>query len=339
MTDARATPGGGQADLGDDQAPVRWGILGTAHIAAGNFLPSLRAAGGGIAQAVASRSLAAARDFADRHGVLRAVEGYGELLEAGDIDAIYVPLPNGMHAEWTIAGLRAGKAVLCEKPLACSLAEAEDILAVARDTGGLLWEAFVYPFHQQTRRLLEIVESGELGRVGEIRSVFNAQIPNPEDARWDPSLAGGALNDLGCYCIHFASTVFAETPSRARAMETLTERGVDLTTQGILEYPSGRRLTFSCSFDFIWEAGATISGTDGLIHITNPFHAREGDYIEIVRGDRREREAYPSTAPTFTAALRHINAAIRGDEEPLHLAIHDTLPAATGMELVRRDAR
>jgi predicted dehydrogenase len=299
----------------------------------------LRAAGGGTAQAVASRSLASAQAFAAKHGVERAVEGYAALLDADDLDAVYIPLPNGMHAEWTIAALRAGKAVLCEKPLSASLPEAEQILAVARETGGLLWEAFVFPFHEQTRRVLQIVGSGELGRVGEIRTVFNARIANPDDVRWDPDLAGGALNDLGCYCVHLGTILLGETPTRALAMETPTERGVDLTTQAILEYPSGRRLTLSCSFDLVWEAGATVAGTQGALLITNPFHATDGDFIEIRTGGPALREEWPSVSPTFTPALRRINAAIVGHEAPQHLAVSDALPTATGMELIRQCAR
>jgi predicted dehydrogenase len=282
--------------------------------------------------------MASAQAFAAQQNVGRAVEGYHALLEADDVDAIYVPLPNGMHAEWTEAALRAGKAVLCEKPLASSLAQAEAVAAVVRETGGLLWEAFVFPFHEQTSRVLEIVGSGELGQLGEIRAYFNAQIPNPSDVRWDPELAGGALNDLGCYCIHLGTIFFGETARRAQAMQTLTERGVDLTTQGILEYPSGRRLTFSCSFETVWEAGATIAGTRGTLSISNPFHATPGDYLEIRTGGHTLREEHSSVSPTFTDALRHINAAIRGEEAPRHLAMTDALSTATAMELVRRAA-
>jgi predicted dehydrogenase len=283
--------------------------------------------------------LRSAQEFAQTQAIERAIEGYDALLEADDVDAIYIPLPNGMHAEWTIKALRAGKAVLCEKPLACSLEEAEEILRAVRETGCLLWEAFVFPFHEQTRRILQIVESGEIGEIGEIRSHFNAQMTNPDDVRWDPELAGGALNDIGCYCVHLGSIVLGEVPTRAAAMQTLTERGVDLTTQGILEYPSGRRLTFSSSFALQLDRGATIGGTGGHVVITNPFHAEPGDYIEVVAGKASRREELPASRPTFTAAIRHINDAIREREEPRHLALTDALPTATGMDLIRRSAR
>jgi predicted dehydrogenase len=318
---------------------VRWGVLSTARIAASNFLPSLRAAGGGSARAVASRSLQSAEEFARKQDIERPIEGYEGLLEADDIDAVYIPLPNSLHAEWTIKALQAGKAVLCEKPLACSLAEAEQVLTVARDTGRLLWEAFVFPFHEQTHRIVQILESGEIGEIGEIRAHFNAQMTNPKDVRWDPQLAGGALNDIGCYCVHLGTTLLGETPTRAVGMETLTERGVDETTQAILEYPSGRRLTLSSSFALQLDTGATIGGTGGHLYASNPFHARSRDYFEVVTGKSSQRQEYPSTDPTFTSALRHINAAIMGQEEPRHLALTDGLPTATGMELIRRSAR
>ena len=127
--------------------------------------------------------------------------------------------------------------------------------------------------------------------------------------------------------------------TRAVAMETVTERGVDLTTQGILEYPSGRRLTFSSSFALQLDRGATIGGTNGHLTVPNPFHAEPGDYLEIVTGDRSRREERPPSHPTFGDALRHINGAVAGQEEPRHLALTDALPTATAMELIRRSAR
>src|SRR5215470_15921024 len=126
--------------------PVRWGIISTANIARGQFLPGLRAAGG-VPAAVAGRDLGRAQAWAEQHGVDRAVAGYQALIDDPDIDALYIPLPNSLHAEWTVKALRAGKPVLCEKPLCGTLAETEQVLAVARETGTLLWEAFVFPSH------------------------------------------------------------------------------------------------------------------------------------------------------------------------------------------------
>ena len=208
--------------------PIRWGIVGTANIARAQFLPGLREAGGGRAASVASRDRAKAEAYATAHGIDQGIEGYQALVESPDIDAVYVALPNALHAEPTIAALRAGKAVLCEKPLSVGAAQTKDVLDVAATAARPLWEAFVFPFQAQHQRLVRLLEDGAIGEPAELYSAFHFLLSNPANIRMDAALGGGALADVGCYPIRLAFELFGagagagsrragERPRRGRA--------------------------------------------------------------------------------------------------------------------------
>jgi predicted dehydrogenase len=170
---------------------VRWGILGTASIAGSAFLPALRETGDGVPVAVGSRDLERGRAWATEQLVARAVEGYDAVIADPDVEAVYIPLPNGLHADWTIAALEAGKTVLCEKPLCGTVEETERVLAAARSAAGSLWEAFVFPFHEQMDRVRELLAGGTIGEVREIQSRFHFVLDDPGDIRLFSDLAGG----------------------------------------------------------------------------------------------------------------------------------------------------
>ncbi|HZU13457.1 MAG TPA: Gfo/Idh/MocA family oxidoreductase [Chloroflexota bacterium] len=314
---------------------VRWGVMSTANIAAGNFLPSLRASGNGMAAAVASRSLEAAQDFARRQDIPQAVEGYGALLQDDSLDAIYIPLPNNLHAEWTIASLRAGKAVLCEKPLCLTVEETERVLAVARETGRLLWEAFVFPFNRQSARLREILDSGAIGEPAEVMSTFHFRLTRTTDIRLNPETGGGALYDVGCYSIRLADLVFGVTPDRAAGMMTRTDSGVDATTEAVLNYPDRGRLVLSCSIALSYDTQSAVAGTEGEIRLSQPFHPLPDATLRLTTRGETHIERLGTEEPTFTEAVRAMNAAILGQSAPEHLAINEALPVAVGMQLIR----
>src|SRR5579875_2469189 len=186
---------------------VRWGILGTANIARAQFLPALRQAGG-AASAVAGRDAARAETYARENGIDRAITGYQALIDDPDIDVLYIPLPNSLHAEWTIRALEAGKPVLCEKPLCGTLRDAQRVLGAARQTGTLLWEAFVFPFQPQMAAIEKLVADGVIGELKEIKSNFHFMVRSPSNIRMSRELEGGALNDVGCYPIRLAQLMF-----------------------------------------------------------------------------------------------------------------------------------
>ena len=312
-------------------AQVRWGIIGTANIARAVFLPGLRQAGGDAA-AVAGREAGRAGQFARDNGIGRGVTGYQALIEDPDIDALYIPLPNALHAEWTIRALEAGKPVLCEKPLCGTLPDTERVLTSARQTGTLLWEAFAFPFHAQLARLRRLIADGAIGDLMEIKSNFHFAVTRPDNIRLSRELEGGALLDVGCYPVRLAAELFGAAHESAWATASRGGQGVDVDTWGVLGYPAGRRLLLSCGFGRSYDAFTTLEGTAGQIHVTNPFHPGPGDSY-LVKAGRDEPRRYPAAPEelSFTALTRHINGVLRGEEEPRLLAVDTALPVARGL--------
>lgn len=310
---------------------VRWGIIGTANIARAAFLPGLRRAGG-VAAAVAGRDAERAGQYAREHGIERAVTGYQRLIDDPAVDALYIPLPNSLHAEWTIRALQAGKPVLCEKPLCGTLAETERVLAVARDTGTLLWEAFVFPFHPQFSKVTGLLADGAIGELREVQSNFHFNVGRPDNIRLSRDLDGGALNDVGCYPVRLALELFGSGHQSAWAAAEWGGQDVDTETRGSLGFAGGRRLLLSCSMRRSYDTFTSLQGTGGQIHLSNPFHPGPGDRLEVLAAGAEAR-SYPAAGdePSFTAAIRHIQAAVRGEEAPRQLATEVSLASALAL--------
>jgi len=310
---------------------VRWGILGTANIARAQFLPGLREAGG-TAAAVAGRDAGRAEQYARDNGVARAVGGYQNLVDDPGVDALYVALPNSLHAEWTLRALAAGRPVLCEKPLCGNLQDTVRVLDAARQTGTLLWEAFVFPFHRQIAQVRDVVADGAIGELMEIKSNFHFQLSNPGNIRYSRELEGGALNDVGCYPIRLAAEFFGAQHQAAWAGAVWGGDGVDVDTWGVLEYPDGRRLHLSCGLGRAYDTYSSLEGTAGRIVLSNPFHPGPADSYQVI-ASRAEPVGCPATAgePSFTAAIRHINAVLAGEEEPRLLAVDTALGTAQAL--------
>ena len=311
--------------------PVRWGIISTANIARGQFLPGLRAAGG-IPAAVAGRDLGRAQAWAEQHGVDRAVAGYQALIDDPDIDALYVPLPNSLHADQTIKALRAGKPVLCEKPLCGTLAEAEQVLAVAGETGTLLWEAFVFPFHAQFAAVQKLLADGAIGELLEIQSDFHFMVGNPANIRLARDLDGGALNDVGCYPVRIALELFGAGHTDAWATAVWGGHDVDVDTQGSLGFPGGRRLLLTCGMRRAYDTFTRLLGTAGQIQLTNPFHPGRGDsYTVLTDGEPPRTLDAGAAEPSFTGMIRHIQNVLHGGEAPRQLALDTSLASARAL--------
>ncbi|MEP7023444.1 MAG: Gfo/Idh/MocA family oxidoreductase, partial [Actinomycetota bacterium] len=314
-----------------EKQPVRWGIIGTANIARGAFLPGLRAAGG-VAAAVAGRELGRAQQWASEHGVEQGVAGYQTVIDDPSIDALYIPLPNSLHAEWTIKALQAGKPVLCEKPLCGSLAEVDSVLAVARETGTLLWEAFVFPFHDQFAQVRKLLADGAIGELREIQSNFGFPVSRPENIRLSADLDGGALNDVGCYPVRLALELFGAGHTGAWAAANWGGRGVDVEMVGSLGFPGGQRLLLSSSMRRSFDTFSRLLGTGGQIQLTNPFHPRAGDHFEVLTdGEPARTIDAGATEPSFTNAIRHVQAVLRGEQAPRQLALDTSLASAQAL--------
>jgi predicted dehydrogenase len=316
--------------------PVHWGILGTANIARAAFLPALRATGTGVAWAVGGRDRQRTAAFAREQGIHHAYLGYEAVLDDPRVDAVYIALPNTLHEEWTLRAIERGKAVLCEKPLAPTQEAVRRVLASARTRGALLWEAFVFPFQPQWRRIEEWLSEGRIGAVQEIQSTFHFRVRRADNIRWDRQLAGGSLNDVGCYPVHLAHRIW-KTPSTAHlAVARPAPTGVDAECSGVVTFGPREWLVFSAAMTRDYDTETRILGETGSIRLTNPFHPGPGDYVELWRGDRLvRREALAGDSLSFKPALQHIHAVLRGDASPEHLAVHDAEPTAATLAAIR----
>jgi len=263
---------------------VQWGILGCARIAATAVIPGIQGSINGEVLAVASRNLEKAEEYAGKFGIPRPYGSYEELLEDPEIQAVCVPLPNGLHREWTVKAAEKGKHVLCEKPIACSAADAQDMSEVCRQHGVLLMEAFAQRFHPQYQRVEELIQEGRIGRILRITAAMSRSVYPADDIRMNPNLGGGALMDLGCYCINTARHLVGTEPVLVFATQEIGESGVDERTTGTLYFPGGEILQFDTNLymeEKHFEQGCTVSGEKGSIHIPQAF-----SQVELLRFGR-----------------------------------------------------
>jgi D-xylose 1-dehydrogenase (NADP+, D-xylono-1,5-lactone-forming) len=250
---------------------LRWGIMGTGNIA-GQFAAGMAGAQRGEIGAVGSRSEASAKSFAERFGVANVHGSYEQLLADKTVDAIYLSLPNSMHHEWTLKSLAAGKHVLCEKPIAISAAQAEEMFDAAQKAGRILAEGFMYVSHPQTKAILQTIRSGAIGAVRIVRTSFCFRTNKLEgNIRFRRDMAGGALMDVGCYCLHFSRLIMGAEPQSVHATAKMHESGVDEMTAGVLGFADGAAATFSCGTRVQADNTATICGTDGYLEIGWPW--------------------------------------------------------------------
>ena len=252
---------------------VKWGVLGVAKIATEKVIPAMQRGERCEVAALASRDLSRAAAAAKSLGISKAYGSYEALLYYSDIEAIYNPLPNELHAEWSARALAAGKHVLCEKPIALDAAEAEKLIAARDASGKLAAEAFMVRFHPQWRCAREIVRSGEIGDVGAIQTMFAYRLLDPANVRNRPP-GGGALYDIGCYAILIARYIFGAEPTRVVAsLDIDPDFGTDRLASALIEFPGGRHLTFSAATQLSGQQRVTIAGTAGRIEIPIPFNA------------------------------------------------------------------
>lgn len=312
---------------------LRWGVLGTANIARAQFLPAL-AESGGRAVVVGSRDGEHAARWASEHGVDRGVAGYEAVLADPQVQAVYVPLPNPLHAQWAIAALAAGKAVLCEKPLCLDATQTEEVLQAAAGAAQPLWEAFVFPFQAQHQRVRALIADGAIGELREIVSAFHFPLGRPDDARLSAQMGGGALADVGCYPMRLAHELFGSEPTAATVSAVHGDE-VEVDAAATLDYPGGRRLLLTCGFQRASDTTTLLLGTEGTLRLDNPFHPGASDTIELRRGGEVVVERPTVDARSFTAALRHIWAAVAGQEAPRQTAADSALPVAHALAMAQ----
>lgn len=288
--------------------PVSWGILGPGRIATSLARGARLTPETSRIVAVASRDQARARLFADEFGVERVHGTYGALLADPAVEAVYITLPNSFHHPWTMRAIAAGKHVLCEKPYTRRPAEVEEAFDAAERAGVVLSEGFMWRHRPQTRRLLEL-----LPRIGELRAIqatFSFALTDPHDLRAQPTLDGGSLMDVGCYCVSAARLLAGEEPQRVSGEQVIGQTGVDVRFAGILRFPSGVLAEFVSGFDAD-HVGLEAIGSEGSISVPEPFPGSAGRIV--VNGEAIAAEA----GDPYRFELEDLAAAIRGRGAPL----------------------
>jgi predicted dehydrogenase len=252
---------------------VRWGILSTANIGMTKVTPAIQQAENCEVVAIASRSEEQAQGAAKQLGIPGFYASYEALLEADEVDAVYIPLPNNLHHEWTIKAAATGKHVLCEKPISLSAAEGEEMAAACEEAGVKLEEAFMYRHHPTWVEAVRLLGSGAIGELQAVQSWFSYFNDDPNNIRNRVQLGGGAIMDIGCYCINLSRMLFEAEPTRVEAaVRRDPTMGIDIVSSAVLEFPGGGQATFTCSTQAEDYQRVHIVGTDGRIDIEIPFN-------------------------------------------------------------------
>ena len=310
---------------------LRWGILSTANI-------TKKLLGSGHDQqfvAVGSRDLGRAQAFASEHAVARAHGSYEELLADPEVDAIYNPLPNSLHVEWSIKALEAGKHVLCEKPMSRHPDEVDRAFDVAEREGRVLEEAFMWRHHPQVARTRELIAAGDIGDLRVIRAAFAFVAADPNDIRLQADLDGGGLMDVGCYCVSGCRTLASAEPVRGYAEYIPGGNGVDVALAATLRFPGDVVAHFDCGVSYLGGDQLEAVGSEGSVFLDDPWHGREA-VIELRRNGLVERiETGP--ANSYALELADFEAAVRGEDPPL-LTRADAVAQARAIEALYTSA-
>lgn len=321
--------------------PVRIGILGAARIAPMAIVRPAKNVSAAKIVAVAARDRARAAEFAQKQGIERVHDSYEALISDPDIDAIYNPLPNSLHAKWTLAAIAAGKHVLCEKPFTANADEAVTVAAAADQSKLVVMEAFHYRYHPLALRVREIIDSGELGILNKVETYMCFPLPKFSDIRYRHDLAGGALMDAGCYAVHMARFFGREEPRIVSAQAKLRTPDVDRAMRAEVQYPSGHMGSITCSM-WSWtllKMSARIVGDKGEARVFNPIAPQFYHRLTVIAGGKKRVEKL-SRRPTYEYQLEAFCAAIQSGAPVLtppsdavaNMRVIDAIYLAAGMQ-------
>ena len=312
---------------------VAWGVISTARIN-GLVLEGAAQSDEVDVVAVASRDLSRGEEFAREHGIETAHCSYEALLEDDSVEAVYIPLPNSMHVDWSVRALDAGKHVLCEKPLSRRPEEVGRAFDAAKAADRLLMEAFMWRHNPQTLRVSELIAECAIGEVRLIRASFSFYLKDPTNVRMLPDLDGGSLMDLGCYCVSGSRLFAGGEPERAFST-AVTGNGVDVRFAGTLAFAGNVLATFDCGFDVTARHDLEVVGTEGSLYLRDPWHCRKPG-IER-RGDGEVETISIDPANSYRLELEDMSRAIRDGGEPL-LGRDDAVGQARAIEALYRSA-
>jgi D-xylose 1-dehydrogenase (NADP+, D-xylono-1,5-lactone-forming) len=300
---------------------LRWGLLSTARINKA-LIPPLRLSQRNKLLAVASRTQEKADAYAREHKIKRAYGSYEALLADPEIDVIYNPLPNHLHAEWTIKALEAGKHVLCEKPIALTLAELDAMAAAAQKHGRIVAEAFAYRSHPEMNKIKEIIDSGKLGRVRLVHGSFTFVMTKQDDVRWDPQMGGGSLWDIGCYPLSFTRAVLGCEPLEVFGWQETGPTGIDDTFAGQMRFPGQVFAQLDCSFRIPYHVFMEIVGDEGTLNIPQPFNSMEKKLLYLTQGEKTTTITVKGPDPYLGEVEDFADAILLG--KPLRMSMEDS---------------
>jgi len=340
---ANVTGLGQSIDMTTPKRKVRWGILGYAKIAYEHLIPALQRAQNSEFFAISSRDPAKIEECRKKFNPSRCHASYHDLLHDPDVDAVYIPLPNSQHRQWTIEAAEHGKHVLCEKPIAMNAAECRDMIGACAANKVRLMEAFMYRYTHRTRKIQEILRSGELGEIHFISASFRYLIKRPNPVRLKPELGGGALYDVGCYPVNFIGMVadeiarnrtdrvdaVADAPESVKVAR-FDEDGVDLSFSALLKYPGDLLASLHCGFNTNLRLRAEIVGTKGVLDVPEPFFDNPGHLTLTKHNEPREIPVEESDR--YRYEVEDFSDAILQDREP-HFKLTETL---RNMEILDR---
>jgi len=324
--------------------PLRIGVLGAARIAPAAVVGPGRRVEGVEVVAVAARDVDRARAFATKHSIPRVVDTYEHLVADPDIDAVYNPLPNGLHGRWTMAAMAAGKHVLCEKPFTANAEEARTVAAAQADAGVVVMDAFHYRYHPLFARVRELVTTGAVGTVRHLEAALCFPLLSGKDIRWDPALAGGATMDAGCYPIHMVRHLAGSEPEVIGARARLRSPGIDRFMQADLRFPDGVTARTTCSMlsAQLLRITLRVRGDDGEIRVLNPlapdkFHRLTIKTTHSDKTTKSKHVEHSSRRATYDFQLEAFARAVeRGD--PVVTGPDDAIATMTVIDAVYRAA-
>ena len=312
---------------------TKWGIISTAHINR-LVLAGARESEQVDVIAVASRDQARAEAYAREQGIERAYGSYEAILADPDVEAVYISLPNSLHVEWSIHALEAGKHVLCEKPLDRRPEEVERAFDAADRAGRILAEAFMWRHNPQTAKLLELVGSGAIGQLRLVRSAFSFSLDEPENVRLAADLDGGALMDVGCYCVS-GSRLLGGEPESVYGEQVSGESGVDVLFAATMRFPGDVLAQFECGFVLPDRDELDVVGSEGSLFLDDPWHART-PVLEL-RRDGGVEEIVLQPADSYRLELENLGDAIAGRAQP-RLGREDAVGQARTIDALYRSA-
>jgi predicted dehydrogenase len=331
---------------------VRIGVLGAARIAPAALMKPAQVVEGVEVGAVAARDRQRAQAFAARYGGPAVHDSYDALLADPSLDAVYIPLPNGLHAQWTLAALKAGKHVLCEKPFTSNAAQAREVAAAADETGLVVMEAFHYRYHPLAQRMAELVHGGELGAIQRVETAMCFPLPRFSDIRYDYGLAGGALMDAGCYAVHALRLLAPGDPqvTGARALTLRRDPRIDRAMTAQFSFPGSATGQSTATGEIrasMWSSNllrvrARVVGERGALTVTNFVAPQVWSRFTVTVNGRRRRERFGGEA-TYVHQLRAFAAAVRGEPANLTppsdsiatMSLIDDIYTAAGLPLRR----